>query len=249
MNHDSKSGSNEDQKWFATTLWSQVFAATAPDQTKGWSALESLCERYWYPLYGFARQSGKGHEDARDLVQGFFEQLLSRSYLSQADPNRGKFRSFLLGAFKHYMQNQWIKGNAQKRGGGKFHMSLEDPGLDERFLTESNQAGNPEQYFDRLWALNVLEEVMHDLRNEWQSRGKLDEFERIKPHMLKESNLERYSDVAVGMGVSEAAFKMKVKRLREQYRAVLHRKIADTIQDPSGIQEELTYLQNCLQRA
>jgi DNA-directed RNA polymerase specialized sigma24 family protein len=247
MSKDSES--IDKQKWFATTLWSQVFAAASPDQTKGWSALESLCERYWYPLYGFARQSGKGHEDARDLVQGFFEQLLSRSYLSQADPNRGKFRSFLLGAFKHYMQNQWIKGQAQKRGGGNIHMSLEDPDLDEKFLTESKQTGNPDQCFDRMWALNLLEEVMHTLRKDWQSRGQIQEFESLKPHMLKEPNLERYGEVAVKMRVSEAALKMKIKRLREQYRSFLHQKIADTLQDPSQIQEELAYLQSCLQRA
>ncbi|MBT3964841.1 MAG: sigma-70 family RNA polymerase sigma factor [Flavobacteriales bacterium] len=240
------SSSGEKKGWFATTLWSQVVAASDPEKTHGLLALEALCERYWYPLYAFARQKGAGHEDARDLVQGFFEQLLSRSYLTQADPDRGRFRSFLIGSFKHYTQNQRMKNQAQKRGCGQIHMSLDDPDIEDKFKAESGHDSNPERDFDRRWALSLLEGVMKDLRGEWKSQNRLSEFEQLKPHMLKEGDLEPYHEMAQRMKITEAAFKMKIKRLREQYRDLLHRKIADTVQHPSEVQEELAYLQKCL---
>ncbi|XOV70615.1 MAG: RNA polymerase sigma factor [Verrucomicrobiota bacterium] len=232
--------------WFATTLWTQVKAATDPEKTRGWDALQILCERYWYPLYAFARQLGNDRESARDLVQGFFERLLSRQYLAQADPMRGRFRSFLLGAFKHYIQNQWNKQRALKRGGGTELVSLDALSGEERLAAETWQTSDPERAYERRWALSLLGEVMDVLRAQWESVGRLDEFERLKPHMLKQAGQIRYQDIAKELRLSEAAVKMKVKRLREQYRDLLHRKVADTIDDPTKIQEELGYLQYCL---
>jgi RNA polymerase sigma-70 factor (ECF subfamily) len=243
------SESGEAPGWFATTLWSQVVAASDPEKTKGWDALQLLCERYWYPLYAFARQKANDRETAKDLVQGFFEQLLSREYLAQADPMRGRFRSFLLGAFKHYMQNQWARQRALKRGGEAVLRSLDALRGEEKLAAETWQAADPERAYERRWALSLLEEVMSALRTQWESDDRLDEFKRLKPHMLKETGKERYQDLAIDLGLSEAAVKMRVKRLREAYRDLLHRKVADTMDDPSKVQEELAYLQQCLSRS
>ena len=249
MSDPSISESGKAPGWFVTTLWSQVVAASDPEKSQGWDALQMVCERYWYPLYAFARQKGNDRETARDLVQGFFERLLSREYLAQADPKRGRFRSFLLGAFKHYMQNQWAKQRALKRGGEAMLLSLDALQGEEKLAAETWQAADPEHAFERRWALSLLEEVMSTLRMQWESEGRLDEFQRLKPHMLKDAGQERYQDLANDLGLSEAAVKMRVKRLRESYRDLLHRKVADTMDDSSKVQEELTYLQQCLSRA
>jgi len=249
MEDSSISESGKAPGWFATTLWSQVVAASDPEKTQGWDALQMLCERYWYPLYAFARQKGNDRETARDLVQGFCERLLSREYLAQADPMRGRFRSFLLGTFKHYMQNQWAKQRALKRGGEAMLVSLDALQGEEKLAVETWQAADPEHAYERRWALSLLEEVMSTLRMQWESEGRLDEFQRLKPHMLKDAGQERYLDLANDLGLSEAAVKMRVKRLRESYRDLLHRKVADTMDDSSKVQEELAYLQQCLSRS
>lgn len=248
MTDPSTSSIGDTPGWFSTTLWTQVNAATDPDKSQGWQALQSLCERYWYPLYGFARQLGHDRETSQDLVQGFFERLLSQQYLAQADPMRGRFRSFLLGAFKHFIQNQWTKQRAQKRGGGVPLLSLDDLEGEERLSTETWKRTDPEQDFERRWALSLLDDVLRSLREQWKSDGRLDEFLSLKPHLLKEDREERYRDLGIKLGVSEAAVKMKVKRMRESYRELLHQKVADTLEDANSIQEELAYLQRCLSR-
>lgn len=102
---------------FATTHWTVVLTAGGEQSQQADEALEKLCRTYWYPLYAFIRRSGWPQHDAEDLTQEFFTRLLSKHYLSGVDRTKGKFRSFLLAAFQHFVSNHRRDARAQKRGG------------------------------------------------------------------------------------------------------------------------------------
>src|SRR5690348_2508417 len=143
---------------FATTHWSVVLLAGQRELPQAAEALENLCRAYWYPLYVFVRRRGYSPEDAQDLTQDFFARLLEKNYLTKADPERGKFRTFLLGSMKNFVVNDWKRAGRLKRGGGLEFLSIDTKVAEDRYAAEAPDDFNPEDEYETRWALTILEQ-------------------------------------------------------------------------------------------
>lgn len=235
-------GNMSERSTFATTHWSLVVAAGQRTTVESERALAELCEHYWYPLYAFVRRRGHSVEEARDLTQEFFAFLLEKDRLQLADQQRGRFRSFLLTALDNFLTNQWRAGQAQKRGGGRSVLSLDWSSGEQRYLAEPADFMTPERIFDRRWALTLLERVLTQLREQYRSNGKETLFLRLQGCLSGEGSRTPYAELAREMGMSEAAIKVAVHRLRQRCGELLREEIAQTVADQADIDEELGYL-------
>jgi RNA polymerase sigma-70 factor (ECF subfamily) len=227
---------------FTTTHWSVVLAAgdtRSPDQAQ---ALEKLCRAYWYPLYAFVRRQGFNAADAQDLTQEFFARLLAKNYLRQVAPHKGRFRSFLIAALKHFLANEWDKARTLKRGGDASFLSLDDANTEARYALEPDDTLSAEKLFARRWALTVLEQVLARLRADYVAAGKDVLFERLKRCLTGEENMAPYAQLARELQMTEGAIKVAVHRLRERYGALLRAEIAQTVDRSEDVDEELRYL-------
>jgi RNA polymerase sigma-70 factor (ECF subfamily) len=227
---------------FVTTKWSVVRAAGRHDTTRALAALEKLCRTYWYPLYGYVRRRGHSPEDAQDLTQQFFAQLLEGRLLASADPNLGRFRSFLLVAMNHFLTDEWKKARAQKRGGGCEMLSLDWAAAEERFDLEPADDSAPDRIFERQWALAMLSEVLSQLEREYQKEGKADFFAALKQTLTGTRESQPYAHLAAELGMNENAVKVAVHRLRKRYRELIREEIAGTLERPEEIEEEMRHL-------
>jgi RNA polymerase sigma-70 factor (ECF subfamily) len=234
---------------FATTHWSLVVAAKsdAASQAHAREALEQLCSAYWYPLYAFVRSRGYSSIDAQDLTQSFFAQMIETGGLASADPQRGRFRSYLLGAMKHFLANQWHRAKAQKRGGGVTFLELDSLEPEARYALEPAESTDPDVRFDRQWAQQLITCAMQQLRTEARSRGKGELFETLEGSLIGEE-LAR-SETASRLGMTVGAVKVTVHRLRQRYRELLRAEIARTVNDPSEIDDEMRYLLAVLRKS
>lgn len=227
---------------FVTTHWSVVLVAGRSDSTRAQDALARLCQAYWYPLYAYVRRQGHSPADAQDLTQAFFANLLERHALASADPNRGRFRSFLLAALNHFLANEWEKVRAQKRGGGRQLISLDLASAEERYDLEPADTASPDKLFDKHWALALLEEVLNRLEAEYRATGKADLFAALKQTLTGSRESQPYAVLATRLGMNEPAVKVAVHRLRRRYKELLHAEIANTVADPAQTDEELRQL-------
>jgi RNA polymerase sigma factor (sigma-70 family) len=226
---------------FATTRWSLVVAAGEAPEGEGRAALEALCGAYWYPLYAFERRRGAGAEEARDLVQGFFAALLEKGYLAQADRERGRFRTFLIAAFRHHASKERERERAQKRGGGRAPLSLDFADGEARYLREPVEERTPESLYERRWALSLLDGTLARLREEHRGGGREAWFEALRPHLVGDGG-EPHAALGERLGMSEGAVKVAVHRLRRRYREVLREAIAATVADPAEVDDEIRHL-------
>ena len=224
---------------FATTRWSIVNSASHDSSPESRIALESLCQAYWFPLYAYVKKRVATIEEANDLTQAFFERLLDKNYLADADSERGLFRSFLLTAFKHFLSKEWAKARAQKRGGGKIVWSLDFQQGDSRISHEPTSGFTPEQIYEREWAMTLLARVMDRLQSEHEEAGKSKQFELLKSFIIGQYSEQTYSDVAESLGSSEAAMKMSAHRMRRRYRELLRDEISHLVATPEDIDEEI----------
>ncbi len=227
---------------FPTTHWSVVLSAGDGSLPNAKAALERLCRAYWYPLYVYVRWQGRSVEDAQDLTQEFFARLLQRDYLRLSDPARGRFRTFLLTALKRFLVNDWKKGRAVKRGGGQTVISWNQQETESRFLVEPADQTTPEKAFEKRWALIVLEQVLERLREEFTAGGQTERFERLKVLLWGEKDSPSYAEVAAELGLTEGALKVAVHRLRQRYRELLRAEIANTVERPEEVDDELRHL-------
>ncbi len=227
---------------FPTTHWSVVLSAGDGSLPNAKAALERLCRAYWYPLYVYVRWQGRSVEDAQDLTQEFFARLLQRDYLRLSDPARGRFRTFLLTALKRFLVNDWKKGRAVKRGGGQTVISWNQQETESRFLVEPADQTTPEKAFEKRWALIVLEQVFERLREEFTAGGQTERFERLKVLLWGEKDSPSYAEVAAELGLTEGALKVAVHRLRQRYRELLRAEIANTVERPEEVDDELRHL-------
>jgi RNA polymerase sigma-70 factor (ECF subfamily) len=227
---------------FATTHWSVVLAARDPAAPQARAALAALCQAYWYPLYAFIRRQGHPADQAQDLTQGFFTRLLEKNGLAAVDQARGRFRSFLLAACKHFLANERDRARARKRGGGRHFISIDFHDADSRYGREPAHAETAERLFERRWALALLDQVLARLRGEYEAGGKGRLFERLKGHLTGDAGGLSHAQAATELGLSEGAVKVAVHRLRQRYRALLRAEIGQTLDDPARIDEEIAAL-------
>ena len=231
---------------FTTTHWSLVVAAKSgeADQSRAREALEYLCRAYWYPLYAFVRSRGYSSEDAQDLTQSFFTALIETSGLVTADPERGRFRSYLLGAMKHFLANEWHRAQAKKRGGGVVLLELDALDPEARYAQQPAQSTDPDAGFDREWAQESIARALVKLRTAVQAEGKGDQFEALKGSLTGREPPRR--DTAARLGMTEGAVKVAVHRLRRRYRELLRTEIAETLSDSSDVDDEMRHLMAAL---
>lgn len=204
-------------------------------------ALASLCQDYWRPLYHFARRKGASPEDAQDLTQGFIMGLLEKGGIARADRARGSFRTFLLGAFCHYLANQERHRTAQKRGGGTEILSIgRDP--EDDFPAEAVDTLTPELLYERSWALGLLERVMTRLQEEYAKADRQLLFETLQPHLSGAAGRPGYAQLGGAIGMSESAITVAVHRMRRRYGVLLREEVAATVDTPEAIEDELRHL-------
>jgi RNA polymerase sigma factor (sigma-70 family) len=238
---DSSSSPKQPPGGFATTHWSLVAALGSRD-IAGQAALETLCTRYWYPLYVWLRSSGSTHEDAQDLVQAFLAEIIELDRIDQADPQRGRFRSFLLASLKNFRAKQQRENRALKRGGGRANWSLDFVSAESSWANEPFHENTADRIFDRKWALQLIDRGITRLAESSQERGRGELFELIKPFLSGYNNDASYQDVAEKVGMTTNAVKVAVHRWREQLGEAIRSEIRDTVLSEPEIDAELEYL-------
>jgi RNA polymerase sigma-70 factor (ECF subfamily) len=227
---------------FHTTHWSLIAAAAGSEGAECSAALEELCQAYWYPVYAFIRRRGHSADDARDLAQEFFRLLLEKGYLGDADPDRGRFRAFLLTAVARFLSKEHDKAVALKRGGGRQPLPFELGEGESRYLREPSHEWTAERIFTRRWALTLLDRTLAALRREHETAGKVPQYEALKVFLTGEAGTPSLRQVALDLGMTEGAVKVAVHRLREKYRQKLRDEIAQTVATPEDVEDELRQL-------
>lgn len=245
---------------FHTTRWSVVLRAGV-SSGEGRAALEELCRTYWFPLYALARRRGVTPEQAEDAVQSFFADFLARGDVARADRGRGRFRSFLSVAFRNFLSNERERARALKRGGGVRLASLDVSEGERRYVEGSGRALDPEELFDRTWALALLETALGRLRADYARRGQEERFDALRHCLTGEppdgASADTTADgarpddrepvsgratLARRVGLTDGALKVAIHRLRERYREAVAGAVRDTVNDDSEVEEELAAL-------
>ena len=231
---------------FHTTRWSMIVQAAGQGAESSSAALADLCSAYWYPVYAFIRRRGHSADDARDLAQDFFATLLEKGYLADVDPERGRFRAFLLTAVSRFVIKQHEKATAQKRGGGQRPLSLDFDDGETRYQREPSHDWTAERIFARRWAMTLLDRTVAALRHEHEQTGKLAQFEALKVFLTGEAGAPPLRQIAQRLGTTEGAVKVAVHRLRQKYRETLRGEIAQTVATPEDVDDELRLLMTAL---
>lgn len=231
---------------FSATRWTLV-QRSCGDDMESKVALSELCESYYAPVVIFLRREGRTEDAARELAHAFFERLLAGQGLQRASPEKGRFRSYLLGALKHFLTDQRAYDAAQKRGGGAIHQTIEAQSLatDPGFQIADAKAESPDAAYDKQWALTLLARALDDLAQEMAGEGKRAHFEALKPWLIGDDGM-RQREAARSLGMSENAVKVAIHRLRQRFKEAVKAQIAQTVDDPAQVREELTHLQMAL---
>ena len=219
-----------------------MVAAGKPDAASAKTALATLCETYWYPVYAFVRRRGYSAHDAQDCTQEFFAALLEKDYVRTADRERGRFRTFLLTAVSRFLSKQKDSARARKRGGGRKILSIDVEDGEGRYQLEPVDRWTPELMYERSWALALLERVLLRLGQRYAEQGKSALFDRLKPFLTGAETTEMNADLTAELDLTEGALKVAVHRLRRRYRELLKEEIADTVASPDDVPNELEYL-------
>jgi RNA polymerase sigma factor (sigma-70 family) len=227
---------------FETTRWSVVLAAGGRASAQSEQALARLCESYWPPLYSYIRRRGYPADAAQDLTQAFFTRLLEKKTLSAANRDRGKFRCFLLASMKHFLANESDRRKAQKRGGHLQLISFDAAVFEERYVGEASDDLSPERLFDRRWATTLLKLVLDELRRQLITEGKVKFFDRVKGHLAGEESELSHRELSAAVGMSEAALKVAIHRLRRRYGKLIRQHIGQTVGSPAEVEDELKHL-------
>ncbi|MBS1153784.1 MAG: hypothetical protein H6Q89_5482 [Myxococcaceae bacterium] len=226
---------------FTTTRWSLVRAAGQKQTIESRVALSTLCRLYWYPVYAFVRRRGAASEQALDSTQGFFTDLLERNDLASANPDRGSFRSWLLACVKHFLANEHDRQTALKRGGGLPTLSIDAEDAEGRYRLEPSHELTPEKLYQRRWTLLLLEGVLATLKSTYVERGNEALFERLKGTLVGEAD-GPYAQIAKDLEMTEAAVKVAAHRFRKKYGELLRAAVAETVESPEEVEEEIRRL-------
>jgi RNA polymerase sigma factor (sigma-70 family) len=232
----------ERNRWFVTTHWSVVLNAGNSVSPAAQSALNELCKSYWYPLYAYVRRKGHDPDESKDLTQEFFAQLLAKRLLAGVDPTKGRFRSWLLGVMNHFLAHEWAKARAQKRGGGRPALSLDETDPETRYRLEPADESDPEKIFDRRWALTLMDRAGSRLRGEYETEGKRDLYSGLKGFVSSDGTDLSYDEAARRLGLTTSAVKSAIHRLRQRYQELVREEIAQTVSSASEVDDEIRYL-------
>ncbi len=230
------------QALFATTHWSVVLAAADQESPEGSAALEQLCQTYWHPIYFFIRRRGHGVADAQDLTQAFFVHILSRAFLARANPAKGKFRSFILGSLKYFLADESARLQAKKRGGGLTPVFLDAQTAESLYRLEAVDRMDAEKLFERRWAIALLDRVLERLEAEFLARDRKSVFDQLRVFLLGERGSPSYAEVAGSLQMTEGAVKVAVHRLRQHYQELFREEVANTVEQPGEVNEEVKHL-------
>jgi len=238
----SLTSSSDAPRIFPHTRWSLVLAATRKDAPESAAALESLCRAYWYPLYAYVRRSGQSPHDAQDLTQEFFYRLLEKRWLDSADRGKGKLRTFLIVALRKFMNNEWRRASAQRRGGGLSHAPLDTEFAESRYSADPSANLPADETFDKEWALTLLDLTMKRLREEFAFANKPDDFEALKSCLMATHGAIDYPGIASRLGMNQGAARVAVHRLRKRFRDVYRDELSQTLADGEDLDGELRHL-------
>ena len=233
---------NKSPSGFATTHWSLIVCAGEQDRPAAHQALSELCGRYWYPLYAFLRRSGNDHEQAQDLVQGFFLELIEHTRVAAADPERGRFRTFLLASLKNYQANEHRKTQTIKRGGRAVQVSIDFAVGQQLYANEPFHSLTPEKLYERKWALQLIERCLQQLESDAQVSGRAALFEKVKPLFHGDDTETGYQQIADELGISVSAVKVAVHRWRDKFRSLIRGEIRHTVASDIDVDEEVELL-------
>jgi RNA polymerase sigma factor (sigma-70 family) len=231
---------------FTTTRWSVVMRVRDGHSPQAAEALEQLCRGYWFPVYAYVRRHFNDPEASKDLTQEFFAHLIGKNLAARADPERGRFRAFVLTLLRHFLINEWERERAQKRGGGQTPVSLDALEADERYRLEPVQEQAPDQVFDRKWAEEILGRVHVQLRHDYEAAGLGPRFDKLKTYLLHGHNPSSYADAATQLGLSEAATKSAIFTLRRRFAEIFRREISQTVASAEDADAEIRHLLTAL---
>ncbi|MGB3563009.1 MAG: sigma-70 family RNA polymerase sigma factor [Thermoanaerobaculia bacterium] len=232
----------------ATTQWSQVLAARDGSETEAHRALEGLCQTYWQPLYAYVRHQGASPDEASDLTQAYFTELLEKDLLADVDPAKGRFRAYLLATLRNFLSRDRTKAGRLKRGGGTSTLSLDMEAGEERYSVHPVEMMTPEDIFEHRWAVTVLDRAMGRLERDSSFTGGEEQFRSLKPYLTGDLPRLPYRQVAASLGMSEGAVKVAVHRLRKRFGEYLRLEIAETVVDPSDVDDEVRHLLEVVRR-
>jgi RNA polymerase sigma-70 factor (ECF subfamily) len=227
---------------FPTTQWTDVLAAGRTDSPQAAHALERLCQAYWYPLYAFIRRWGHDPHTAQDLTQDFFAHLFEQDALEGLRQERGRFRSFLLAGLTNLLRNDWDKRRTQKRGGGRMIISFDQAAPEDLYRAEPVDQLSPERLFERRWALQLIERVLHRLAGEHSGPAERQFFQVARPYLTQEVDAAIRARLAQELDMTEGAFKVALHRFRRQFGELLRREVAHTVASPDDVEAEIRHL-------
>jgi len=226
---------------FTTTHWSVVLEAQG-ESPAAQVALEKLCRTYWRPIFAFLRRQGHSPEEAEDITQGFFAQLLERRKFGALRKEKGRLRSFLLGALKYFVTDEQRRAMAIKRGSGLRPIPLEEFRAGERIDMEPSDPLTAEMIYERRWALTLLEQVLGRLKDEYVAAGNAALFAALKELLPDEPGSPSQAEIGARMGMTENAIRQAFYRFRQRYQSLLREEIANTVATPGDIEDELRHL-------
>ncbi len=232
---------------FTTTHWSVVLEAQG-ESSAAKEALEKLCRAYWRPIHSFVRRQGVGLEEAEDMTQGFFAQLLERRSLDDVRKEKGRLRSYLLGAVKHFLADEQRRTMARKRGRGVRPIPLEEMRADEQMEMEPIHQMTPDMIYERRWASTLLDHVLCRLKDEYRQAGNGALFDCLKQLLPDEPGALSQAKVALQLGMTENALRQAFHRFRQRYQSLLREEIAHTVAAPGDIEDELRHLISVVRR-
>jgi RNA polymerase sigma-70 factor (ECF subfamily) len=233
---------------FPATRWSVLRQLDASQTRVASEALETLCRAYRFPIYAFLRRSGHSPEDAEDWTQSFFGYLIERRLAAKAEPEKGHFRSFLLGSLKNFLSTEQRKRGALKRGGGRAVLSLEGFTEEERYAREPADQHTPETIFELSWSRQVIGRAVATLEREYLRRGHARAFALLKPCLAQEPEARSYAEIGAAIGKSEDAVKSAMLRLRQRFQQCLRDQLLETVGQAAEIDQELLHLRQVLSR-
>jgi RNA polymerase sigma-70 factor (ECF subfamily) len=229
----------------APTRWSLVRRAGDRPTAESRAALEELCRLYWYPLYAFARRRGEHAEEAHDLTQGFLARLIDKNDLAAADPDRGRFRSWLRKSFDNFLHNAHDHARARTRFPGQPLIALDATDADGRYALEPSHDLTPERLYERRWTLELQARALGILKAEYEGSGKLALFEALKGSLIWDDG-PAHAELAESLQKTPAAIRQDAHRLRKRYGEIFYDEVAQTVEDPEDVEDEVRRLLDSL---